>query len=72
MDRLSLKSRLSLNSSPLHSNGTIFPTVIEEPHLSFNSDKDSNGEDQDHFEDVLQHKETTFASQSKFLGWMFA
>ena len=35
MDRLSLKSRLSLNSSPLHSSGSIFPTVLEEPNLSF-------------------------------------
>ena len=42
MDRLSLKSRLSLNSSPLHTAGSIFPTVLEEPNLSFSDDKEGN------------------------------
>jgi hypothetical protein len=41
MERLSIKSRLSLNSSPLHTTGSIFPTVLEEPNVSFADDKGS-------------------------------
>ena len=56
MDRLSIKSRLSLNSSPLHTAGSIFPTVLEEPNLSFSDDREGNNIE-DSFAEVYGNRE---------------
>jgi hypothetical protein len=57
MDRLTIKNRISLNSSPLHSTGSIFPTVLEEPNLSFSDDKDSTTQLDDAYNDAYNNQE---------------
>ena len=57
MDRLTIKNRISLNNSPLHSTGSVFPTVLEEPNLSFSDGKGSTTHLDDAYNDAYNNQD---------------